>query len=198
MFVFTLKYDGPLPADRAAKPRAAEKNRIRHVFHQQLEQFWRNHYALDNYAQGGFPDIPIDERRRGATGPFDDKRLWRGGGFWQGTLGPYSFVPLVTRHSGRQCRAEIVLLRPGQPGGLVSSGDLDSRVKTLFDCLRMPHSTRELDGMDQVQAGGRVYCVLEDDSLIGSFAVESGALLLPNPPVDHVSVNIKVTISAPI
>src|SRR6266404_999995 len=72
-------------------------------------------------------------------------------------------------------------------------GDLDNRVKTLFDALRLPE-----DGeMHCWKAGDPepFYCLLENDSLISDFSVETGRLLTkPQSNANEVSLVIKVTV----
>jgi hypothetical protein len=194
MLIFTLTYDGPLPADRESNPRAAEKNKIRKQVHDQLVKLWECTPWLANYAkQQYFPEVALDEKKGQILLPAESK-LWHRP-WWQLPFGGFRFVPLVTRFNGFRCSAEITLLRPGRPGGRLRSGDLDNRIKTLFDCLRMPRTKRELDGLKKHLAKGeRLYCVVEDDSLISSFAVESDNLLAPAPEGD-VRLNAKITIS---
>ena len=53
-------------------------------------------------------------------------------------LGKYVFVPLVTREMDVVAELSIIMLRPEIPGQLVTQGgDIDNRLKTLFDALTM-------------------------------------------------------------
>ena len=67
----------------------------------------------------------------------------------------YNFVPLVTRDLELLCSIEILFLRFGDPGGVINRvGDLDNRLKTLFDALTMPRDAVQLGpflvpGMDE-------------------------------------------------
>jgi hypothetical protein len=56
----------------------------------------------------------------------------------------YNFVPLVTERLLLLCRLDVLFLRPDPPGSLIKSGDIDNRLKTLFDALRMPENASEL------------------------------------------------------
>jgi hypothetical protein len=60
----------------------------------------------------------------------------------------FRFVPLVNEHMGHvTCSLDILFLRRDHPGGLVSNtGDIDNRIKVLFDALRMPGDCQEVDG----------------------------------------------------
>jgi hypothetical protein len=51
----------------------------------------------------------------------------------------WNFVPLVTAELSLLCNLEILMLRRVDPGKLIqSSGDIDNRIKTLFDALQIP------------------------------------------------------------
>src|SRR5688572_7512198 len=72
------------------------------------------------------------------------------------------------------------------PGRVVDCGDIDGRLKTLFDGLRMPHDVREMYGRKPQVPDERCYCLLEDDILISKLSVSSARLLSPdrNKPSD--------------
>jgi hypothetical protein len=61
----------------------------------------------------------------------------------------YNFVPLVTEQIRLFCGISVLFLRPSMPGDVMLSGDLDNRLKTLFDALRMPSCKEELRGYDE-------------------------------------------------
>lgn len=106
----------------------------------------------------------------------------------------YQFVPLVTSKIHLVCRLDVLLLRPGEPGRLVQhGGDLDNRIKTLFDALRVPKAGELPSGDAGPQQGERphFYCLLEDDARITSFNVESDRLLDPAGP-DEVVLVVRV------
>jgi hypothetical protein len=57
----------------------------------------------------------------------------------------YRFVPLVTLDLELLCNIEILFLRFGNPGGVINRvGDIDNRLKTLFDALSMPRDANQL------------------------------------------------------
>jgi hypothetical protein len=93
----------------------------------------------------------------------------------------YQFVPLVTRDLVvSSCGIDILFLRPEAPGNVVTKSDIDNRLKTLFDAMRMPEGKAELGGYD-VPAPEETpfYCLLEDDALITKVSVETDFLLEP-------------------
>ncbi|MDB5472820.1 MAG: hypothetical protein JWP99_123 [Devosia sp.] len=62
----------------------------------------------------------------------------------------------------------------------MQSGDIDNRLKTLFDALRMPDSKEELGGYDKPgEDEAPFYCLMTDDKLITKIAVETDRLLEP-------------------
>src|SRR5665213_757384 len=50
----------------------------------------------------------------------------------------FRFVPLVRKKNGFTYGLDILFLRRGHPGELIVSGDLDNRLKTLIDGLKVP------------------------------------------------------------
>jgi hypothetical protein len=79
------------------------------------------------------------------------------------------------------------MLRPGRPGKVMH--DVDNRLKTLFDALRMPSGPSELGaGTSKGQVGPTpdqdpFYVLLEDDKFITHLAVTTDMLLDPVPGV---------------
>jgi hypothetical protein len=59
-------------------------------------------------------------------------------------VGKYRFVPLVREEFALTCSLNILFLRADIPGKVVQSGDIDNRLKTLFDALRMPATDLEM------------------------------------------------------
>ncbi|MFN3375767.1 MAG: hypothetical protein ACK40S_04375 [Burkholderiaceae bacterium] len=110
------------------------------------------------------------------------------------------------------------LLAPPQPGGtsvliekggllfrqqprgtlITDGGDLDNRLKTLLDGLRVPHGS--LEGRKERPATpdpSPLFCLLEDDALVTKVSVESEQLLRPARPdevVAIISVHVKKTV----
>jgi hypothetical protein len=78
---------------------------------------------------------------------------------------------------------EIDFLRPGPPGSLLTSGgDIDNRLKTLFDALRVPKASEIPSGDAPGPAEEPLHCLLEDDALIGSLAVGTDRFLDTDDP----------------
>ena len=76
---------------------------------------------------------------------------------------------------------EVLFLRPGPPGRIIGiGGDIDNRLKTLFDGLRRPLAEEEIPANYQPAAGETpFYCVLSDDALITRVDVGTDQVLQP-------------------
>ena len=93
----------------------------------------------------------------------------------------YRFVPLVTEYFDLLCSLHILFLRRDVPGSAIQAGDIDNRIKTLIDALRMPANQTELVGDDVCPRDGEdpFFCLLQDDQMVSGFAVETDTLLDP-------------------
>jgi hypothetical protein len=88
-------------------------------------------------------------------------------------------VPLVTEELSLICGIEILFLRPDYPGSVISSGDIDNRLKTLFDAIRMPQIGQLKADALPTEDEKPFYVLLEDDKLISRLSVETDTLLQP-------------------
>jgi hypothetical protein len=113
----------------------------------------------------------------------------------------FIFKPIVTEANGLICALDMLMLRYGTPGKTIF--DLDNRLKTIFDALRMPKGPNELgagtDSGIQMPAADEnpFFVLLEDDNLITHLAVTSDVLLEPVvnvPPDESVRLVISVTV----
>lgn len=154
---FRLIYQGLLPAESSGSTRREEKHLIRRQFHGQLRQLWSEHPALRQWCSA-----PVAERGGRTTADAWADSYARSG---------FRFLPLITRHLGLACSLDILFLRRDSPGNLIKSGagDIDNRIKVLFDALRMPTEAQELTGESPSDDENPFYCLLEDDSLITKF-----------------------------
>lgn len=104
-----------------------------------------------------------------------------------------NFVPLIRNSLYLACAIDILFLRHEEPLNLMrQGGDLDGRIKTLFDALKMPS---ELNQQQAVMTADPLYVLLEDDALISDFSIKSGKLLGSRTKKPHtVRLTIDVTI----
>lgn len=160
---FRLVYRGKLPAASASNLRMTWKHTIRRELHRQLKAWWQIHPELRERSEEG--------NRPG----FIDQEILR----YQ--VGDKFFLPLLTERRGLACALDILFLRRDAPGRVVSSGgDIDNRIKVLFDALRVPQNSGELPS-DWLPSEDEtpLYCLLDDDQLITTLNVTTDRLLIP-------------------
>ena len=185
---FVLVYRGELPASqKRGKPDAIKK--IREQLHPQLEKLWQVSPALialqstariadPNRAGSGrvkisgvapghaqkIPNYPLEDWEIDLSAPIKV----------QGK----QYRPLVRSSLNTSCKLNIQFLRADDQGSLRNgAGDLDNRIKTLFDALEMP-AEDSLPG--QLSNDECTYCLCENDKLITDFDISSDRLLLPD------------------
>ncbi len=166
---FHLTYHGPLLGSGRADPRPDHKHDLRRVFHHQLKRLWDTTW-LNEMKHGSYVNAPN----------VNPNISMREGLAQRHTLGSYRFVPLVREELALLCSLKILFLRPDLPGSLIQSADLDSRLKTLLDALKMPADSSQLGKYQTPQNDeDPLYCLLEDDKLISHVSVETDILLQP-------------------
>jgi hypothetical protein len=166
---FRLTYEGELLGASRNDTRAKHKQQIRKVFHKQLKRLFELHPAYAQYQYEGLTGDPRKMAERYYFGVINN--FERAG---------YHFFPLTTRYASLLCSIEILFLRPDVPGAIIRSGDIDNRLKTIFDALRLPHDRAELGGYNApADDEDPFFCLLEDDSLISHASVETDTLLQP-------------------
>jgi hypothetical protein len=96
-------------------------------------------------------------------------------------VGKVTYLPLVRKSNRLIAELDIFLLRNEAPGRIiVSGGDIDNRLKTLFDALRCPQSAGEAGSQSHTHS--EIYTLLEDDSLITAVSVRTDRLLVQCEP----------------
>jgi hypothetical protein len=103
------------------------------------------------------------------------------------------YAPVVAKHLGAEL--DIIFLRHQAKGQLIGDGgDIDNRLKTLFDALRVP-SKGEVDqlGTAVTQDEDPLHCLLQDDRLIHRVNVETDRLLKDADPRSLMAI-IQVTV----
>ena len=188
---FRLTYEGELrpnqrdPLSNQPDKLAQHKHSIRRQFHHQLKQLWatnkflRTHrmapYAFNN---PNYVRLPTDQAVWGNSE--DDywpmvevvaENYKRHG---------YRFVPLVREEISLLCNLDILFLRRDHPGSVIQAGDLDNRLKTLIDCLRMPNGANELRGNEvSGEDENPFFCLLDDDKAVTGLSVQTDTFLGP-------------------
>ena len=186
---FTLTYDGDLPAS-GNKSKPIPASNIRNEFHYQMADLWENHVLLRQLAH--VARVPSIQHWIEKTGDEPPPPPWSLPDYREAPepLQPGQtdlcapievpnvgkFIPLIRNSLHLACAVDILFLRHEEPLNLMKQGgDLDGRLKTLFDALRMPDPKSEYVGADPT--ADPLYVVLEDDVLISDMSIRSGRLL---------------------
>jgi hypothetical protein len=151
---FTMTYEGRLKT-RKTIGALEHKLDIRRVFHRQLQELW-NHTP--------FPELVCPPYTLTTN------------------VGTFRFFPIVSNLRREIAELNMLMLRrESGPGFIVKQGgDIDNRLKTLLDALRMPKNINELPENAQPQEGEcPFFCLLADDSLITKLSVSTDRLLEP-------------------
>jgi hypothetical protein len=170
---FRLLYQGKLSSAGPGDTRRAEKHAMRREFHRQLKELWAQEPILRS------------RPRRIVTpgGPNPPYLEWLADNY---ARHGFRFAPLIEPKNGMACALDILFLRRDQPGNLVKrGGDIDNRIKVLFDALRMPLDKQEVDGLVPGEGEDPFFCLLSDDSLIIDIRVTTDMLLLPAEQISH-------------
>jgi hypothetical protein len=193
---FHLVYAGNLlKSSRSGK--TWEKHQIRRYFHPQLKKLWETHPLLQFYTE------PQHSDRRGKQIVIEHHTDTQLGTLAQKFEG---YIPLVMKDFGMVCELDILFLRAEPAGNVLQrggagGGDIDNRIKTLFDALCLPlrgqaAKPRLGDEPDPTP----LYVLLEDDSLITSVKITADRFLAavddaaPDDPASAclvLSVNVK-------
>jgi hypothetical protein len=169
-----LHYRGDLKANGGS----AHKHDIRRALHLQLAERWKH------------PPLVSRLGLLQAPKPGGDYSLLR-------PLGAFTFVPLVSAVMNVVASLSLTLLRPEAPGSLLTQGgDMDNRLKTLFDALTMPRQTNALPpGAAPTTTETPFFCLLEDDNLVTELSVRTQQLLEPNVSASTVDLFIDIRTS---
>jgi hypothetical protein len=181
---FHLIYDGGLLRSAGnSNRRTWEKHSIRRHFHEQMKRLWETHPALKSYAER-VVEIDDSGERLYPPMPFLD---YLAHNYKKSDIG---FIPLMTAGNGLVCSLDILFLRPEQPGSILgSAGDIDNRIKTLIDALRIPSDGTEMKRREGDEPNPNpMYCLLQDDKLITSLKVETDRLLFTRGDSEHESI----------
>jgi len=157
---FHLTYNGPLLGAGKNDTRSSHKHDVRKALHPQLFDLWAKNHSLNAW------ELTNEQKKRERACVVLANRFVFNG---------IRFVPLSWDGLGVACKLDILMLRPDQPGQtLMQSGDIDNRLKTLFDALRIP-KVGEI--CPEENSPNPLFCLLEDDSLINHLSVTTDMLL---------------------
>lgn len=153
---FRLFYRGPLKSNGSKE----DKHAIRLALHSQIAKLWT--------------EEPLSHHQKYLTKQTDPKEV-----DLLYAVGTHTFACLVSERLKLYAELDILFLRPQPPGQIISSGgDIDNRLKTLFDGLRRPLDPSELPtGPALPSLPNPCHCLLSEDALISRVSVTTDNLL---------------------
>ncbi|HRP11675.1 MAG TPA: hypothetical protein PLK37_11615, partial [Terricaulis sp.] len=178
---FRLTYEGKLLSSGNNNPRPGHKHAIRMHFHEQLFRLWKFNRSLSILARCTTPSLKA--AHQSFLRPEGEEPLPPGRDLYLKLLQRNypmfgtNWAPLVTEDSGLTCAVDVLFLRRGARGGIMQSGDIDGRIKTLFDALAIPRSASGLP--HDLGATCPIYTLLDDDRYISHVSVTTDELLDP-------------------
>ena len=196
---FRLVYNGVLPASaNSSKP--LDVMRIRKELSPQLKYLWETHSALKVLLNEGARKLPSNNFNQFAGSPsprqlsrimpeeYEDLCV-------EIPVGDKHYMPLVRKSLDLNCELNILFLRQQDPGDLVSQGgDIDNRIKTLLDALRMPDRAEQEKAPYQERG---LYCLMESDTLVSRLDIDTDRLLFPvttKPHEVHLVIEVKINV----
>jgi hypothetical protein len=183
---FRLIYEGELLSAQSGDKKKLKKNKhdIRKQLHVQLKQLWAMHPMLRTVASSPVPFAEDEVVASGETGMARlAKNFSRGG---------YEFIPLISTKFRLICSLDILFLRREAPGALVQGGDIDNRLKTLFDSFSLPQGAENIPE-PPTDDEKPFHCLVEDDRLITEVRVTTDRLLTrPTRACDHAVSDVKL------
>ena len=158
-----LLYQGILQANGSV----ADKFAIRRQLHPQLRRLWREHPLLREGCE-----------RIGLPHDSDEAKAFEFGiNSLVGKVNEFRFLPLSRKEFFLRCSLDVLFLRREKPGRVFMRGDIDNRLKTLFDALRMPSPIQECGQESPGEDEDPFYVLLEDDETIAHVSVTTDRLL---------------------
>lgn len=159
-----LTFDGEIKEDAADG-----KHLLRKCFHMQLSNLWDVHPRLKNSRHPVIPAVTWEPLRDYLAREY--------------VRNNYNYVPLVRKRMQLDCALHILMLRTDAPGSVIRSGDLDNRVKTIIDGLRMHQGSQELGAYPDPEPHEKpFFCLLEDDDLVTRLSIDTDTVLQPPQP----------------
>jgi len=153
---FRILFRGHLPSEDKAT--VEMKHNIRKQLHPQLREVWKGHPSLS----GSFKPNKAGVSRVEEIARDYSKCNFR-------------FVPLI-RKKENACSLNILILFRHEPYRAYNAGDLDNRVKTLVDGLRMPDQCSEVTGQFPSGDENPFFVLMDDDRVIYEFQVTTDQL----------------------
>jgi hypothetical protein len=164
----------------SGKSRRDHKHDLRKCFHTQLRELWNQvpfseRQGLLDPTNVSFTDFPR---------PGEGSKIYLGRKEEVTVITPFKnfqFAATVSSRLHMVADLAITLLRPEEPGKIVTqSGDIDNRLKTLLDALKVPSQPSDLPyGATPAADESPFFCLVEDDNLITGLDITTDRLLEP-------------------
>ena len=150
---FCLHYYGKLKS----RDNASGKHLIRQALHDQIKSLCE----ADPFAQAFKNDIEGTRKQ-------EEKHMYV-------EHGAKRYWFLISEYLKTVVDLNITILVPHKVGRIVQNGgDIDNRIKTLFDALHVPSVLSEIPSSDSFNyTSGGMYCLLQDDKLINRISIQS-------------------------
>lgn len=202
---FHLIYNGPLSSSgNSSKPKEALA--IREQLSLQMELLWKVHASLIELKYSA--KVPQPHSRLGIV---SDSPLMSAKEHYERmpsdiidglvdlcepiAVGDRKYIPLIRKSLFLNCSLKILFLRQDDPGSLISqAGDIDNRIKTLLDGLKIPDKATQDRHPPKLDP---TYCLLESDFLVSDLDIDTDRLLFPEteyPNEVHLVVEVKVNV----
>lgn len=157
---FRLLYQGALRSNGGV----SDKFAIRRQLHPQLRRLWSEHPLLrDACIRIGLPHDSENQFEAGIDS-------------LSGRINDFRFLPLSREDFFLRCSLDVLFLRREKPGRVYMKGDIDNRLKTLFDGLKRP-SPAECGDEKPMEGEDPFYVLVEDDETIANLSVTTDRLL---------------------
>ena len=183
---FTLLYQGSLRSNGGP----AHKQELRRAFHPQLQRLWQLEPLKSNRAYVAYPPIA-------PTACDPQLSLLQ-------SVRNFTFAPLISERLYLAAQLSITLLRPERPGQIIKQmGDIDNRLKTLFDALCVPPHPNQIPKGDAPSSDEMpFFCLLQDDCLVTKVSVDTQRLLTVDDTVSKshvvILVHVKTQVTKPV
>jgi hypothetical protein len=162
---FRLLYQGLLRSNGNVE----DKFLIRRQFHSQLRRLWSEH-----------PVLRETVKRVGMVSSQHDEKYWERGIeaiAGNNRISDFRFLPLAHKRFFLRCSLDVLFMRREKAGTVFMRGDIDNRLKTLFDALKMPFPPQECGTEKPLEEEDPFYVLLEDDEIIADVSVTTDRLL---------------------
>lgn len=180
---FTLTYRGPLKAASGSNL-SKHKHDIRKQLDPQLQRLFE------------FP--PLSTRKDKLLDPDRHPDRAPGGNSLivkRRDIEDQLFACIVSSKLHTVAELDIMMMRPEEPGRITQAGDIDNRIKTLLDALKVPEQRNALPNDFVAKDDGELFfCLLEDDALVTKLSIDTDRWLDPKAlERSEVWLTIKVT-----